>query len=165
MGGKVPVGYNKSYREKNREQILLQRKEYRKSKEYKDWLDRTRVQRTASVSKRQKERKESSVLEWMKHILKSCKSRSKSSVVKTCEITVNDLMAQYEKQNGLCGICGLPMEWKQESLMSISVDRIDNSLGYTVDNIHLVGKWLNIGRGTAPLSEIKLIMERLKISG
>ena len=41
------------------------------------------------------------------------------------------------------------------SLNSISIDRIDNNLGYTIENTHLVVKWINIGRRNATLDQIK----------
>jgi hypothetical protein len=124
-------------------------------------VDETREVRTVKVTARQRERKESGYEEWLKYLLKSCKSREKANHLKPCTLTLEELVVQYHKQNGLCGICGLQLEWKQESLMSISIDRIDNSLGYHAANIHLVAKWLNIGRGTAPLDEIRSIVQRI----
>ena len=164
MGGKSTPEYQKEYRAKKNEEIKKQRAAYRKTPEYKAWLDATREYRTAYGSKRQKERKESSVEEWLKHLLKSCKSRKRKKENKPiqCTLTLEVLLDQFNKQNGLCGICQLPLEWKQESLMSISIDRIDNNLDYTPENIHLVAKWLNIGRGTSSLQDIREIVNRLR---
>ena len=162
MGGRNTPQYNKEYREQKKEEIKQQRAAYRKSSEYQTWLESTREARTKYGTKRQRDRKESSVKEWLKHLLKSCKSRKKTNALKECSLTIDDLLKQFDKQNGLCGICGLPLEWKHGSLMSISIDRIDNNLGYTPENVHLVAKWLNIGRGTSSLYEIRELVNRLR---
>lgn len=48
-------------------------------------------------------------------------------------ITIDDIKAQYEKQNGLDYYTGLPLEDK----LDISIDRIDSSKGYEPENIVL----------------------------
>lgn len=60
-------------------------------------------------------------------------------------LTIADLDAQYEKQNGLCYYTGIPLELPDttksytgnEKNKNVSIDRLDSSLDYTPDNIVL----------------------------
>lgn len=58
------------------------------------------------------------------------------------EITVQDLEDQYVIQNGLCFYTGEPL------VNEISVDRYDNQLGYTKENIRLCLSYINIMKYT-----------------
>lgn len=62
-------------------------------------------------------------------------------------LTIDDLLALFEEQDGCCAITGLPMTWGQENLhgnngtrrgTNISFDRIDASKGYILSNLRLV---------------------------
>lgn len=55
------------------------------------------------------------------------------------EITLDDLQIQWDKQKGICALSGLSIGIG----MNASVDRINSSLGYTVDNIQFVDKRIN----------------------
>lgn len=49
----------------------------------------------------------------------------------------------YDKQNGLCAISGVPIKLirdvnKHNNLQTASLDRIDNSIGYTEENVQLI---------------------------
>jgi hypothetical protein len=68
------------------------------------------------------------------------------------EITCDDIKELYFKQNGLCALSGLTMttdtymtKGNQHIInkMNISIDRINSDLGYTKDNIQLVGAMIN----------------------
>ena len=65
----------------------------------------------------------------------------------------NYLVELYKKQKGLCAITGFSMKMERGGKSSdenykynISMDRIDNSLGYVVGNIRLVTKQANVMR-------------------
>lgn len=63
------------------------------------------------------------------------------------EISKEDVINLFDKQGGFCAITGFPMQTTQESGINdyaVSVDRIDSSEGYTLDNIHLVCARVNI---------------------
>lgn len=67
-----------------------------------------------------------------------------------CDITVEDLILLYEKQEGRCALSGIEMRVgsKRNSDGSnnphgISVDRIDNSMPYTIENVWLICMSLN----------------------
>lgn len=68
------------------------------------------------------------------------------------EISTDDIKELYEKQKGLCALTGIPMttdtymtKGNQHIInkMNISIDRINSDLGYTKDNIQLVGAMIN----------------------
>lgn len=60
-------------------------------------------------------------------------------------ITLQDLDNQWKKQSGVCAISGIPITVKKKNTerTSASVDRIDSSQGYTVENIQWVHKDIN----------------------
>lgn len=63
-------------------------------------------------------------------------------------ITKEDMWQQWLKQEGKCALSGIPITIernykKMKEGMSASLDRIDSTKGYTVDNIQWVHKDLN----------------------
>lgn len=77
-------------------------------------------------------------------------------------ITPDDIEALYKSQAGLCALSGYTMNLNRGTIYSISVDRLDNSLGYVIDNIRLVCKAVNIMRNT--LSDLELVAFCKKIA-
>lgn len=62
-------------------------------------------------------------------------------------ITTKDIIDQYEKQQGLSYFLKIPLDiTMKDKLSSISIDRIDNSKGYTKGNFTLVTRFENMGR-------------------
>lgn len=60
-------------------------------------------------------------------------------------LTFEDLQLLYESQRGNCALTGLPMHaTTDESDLSVSVDRIDNNLGYVLGNVRLVCSRVNL---------------------
>jgi hypothetical protein len=55
------------------------------------------------------------------------------------------LKKQYQKQNGLCAISGVPLELQigEHVEHKCSVDRINSDKGYTIKNIQLTTWWVN----------------------
>ena len=71
-------------------------------------------------------------------------------------ITVDDLVALFDEQHGRCALTGeeltLP-QWagkKNAPYYNVSIDRIDSDEGYTVDNIQLVTKTVNMCKMDLP---------------
>jgi len=58
------------------------------------------------------------------------------------EITIEDIQKTLEEQKYKCAYTG----WAVEFGKNASVDRIDSSLGYTVDNIEIVDKTINMAK-------------------
>ena len=70
-------------------------------------------------------------------------------------ITKDDIKNLWEHQKGLCAITGFQMELAKSQKTSrarsfspyrLSIDRIDNNIGYTKDNIRMVCAYVNIMR-------------------
>lgn len=85
--------------------------------------------------------------------VKKCKGRSLT-------ITQDQLAKLWERQNGVCNITGIEMQLpgnKRNRIPKcprlVSVDRIDNDKGYTIDNIHLVCLAINYGRKNANVAD------------
>jgi hypothetical protein len=83
------------------------------------------------------------------------------------DITVEDIDALYQEQDGLCAYSGLPISWSVEGWdHSASIDRVDNDKGYLVGNIQLVHKKINMMRGSLSDEEFKelctLIADKVK---
>ncbi len=78
------------------------------------------------------------------------KKMKKGAVKRNLEfsININDIWETFLKQNRKCAISGRDIYfsktfWKTESRQTASVDRKDNSIGYTAENIHIVHKDMN----------------------
>lgn len=73
-----------------------------------------------------------------------CHAKSRNLELK---ISIKDVWNLYEKQNGKCALSGVPIKFgkitRNKGDISASLDRIDSSRGYTLDNIQLVHKDIN----------------------
>ena len=65
------------------------------------------------------------------------------------EITIEDIANQYSKQKERCAFTGFEVFFGIDA----SVDRIDSSKGYTIDNIQIVHKTLNLMKRDIPNDE------------
>lgn len=64
-------------------------------------------------------------------------------------ITIDDVYKLYDKQNGKCSMTGIDISFEN---LNVSVDRIDSSLGYTLNNIQLVYRPINFMKQNLPNS-------------
>ena len=66
-----------------------------------------------------------------------------------CTITIEDVWNQYVKQGKVCNLTGKEIGWcpRIRRNGTASIDRIDSSKGYTIDNIQLVHKDVNFMKG------------------
>lgn len=93
----------------------------------------------------------SSVENFLKYKLTN--SYAKKTVEHT--ITHEDLISQYNKQDGKCYYSGrtLTIEMRTKCLDSLSIDRVDSTKGYTPDNIVLCCSIINIMKLNTPKTE------------
>jgi len=63
-------------------------------------------------------------------------------------ITAEDMLEKYNQQNGKCALSGIDItlqrNYKKYKKMTASLDRIDSSKSYTIDNIQWVHRDINI---------------------
>lgn len=59
-------------------------------------------------------------------------------------LTIEDIWNLYEEQEGVCALSGVPIGWSEKGLTATaSIDRIDSSEGYILENVQLVHKDIN----------------------
>lgn len=60
-------------------------------------------------------------------------------------LTLDNIHKMWEFNNGLCAATGVPMTWKKTdpAITRVTVDRIDSTRGYTLDNVWLVTSGFN----------------------
>jgi hypothetical protein len=59
----------------------------------------------------------------------------------------------YEKQGGMCYYTGVKLTFNTHDWSSLSIDRIDNDLGYTEDNIVLTTRFVNSSKNIQTTEE------------
>jgi hypothetical protein len=64
----------------------------------------------------------------------------------TLEVTFEQCLELYHKQNGKCAISGRVLVGNAGHVDKISIDRIDSTLSYSIDNIQLVTVQVNRGK-------------------
>jgi hypothetical protein len=76
------------------------------------------------------------------------------------EITNEVIQQKLIEQDGKCYVSKQPLVMKENDWYGISLDRLNNDLGYTVENTILVTKFVNSSKNTLSLHEyIKLLNE------
>lgn len=65
--------------------------------------------------------------------LLSCKTSAKKRG-QEFSLTRNDFLQMWDAQGGLCVYTGMQMELQPNTLLSVSVERVDSSIGYTASN-------------------------------
>ena len=65
--------------------------------------------------------------------LRSCKTSARKRG-QEFSLTRQDFLDMWEQQDGLCVYTGLPLELAPNTLFSVSVERVNNDIGYTPDN-------------------------------
>ena len=80
------------------------------------------------------------------------KSLGNNVRIEAVEITYEDILKKYNDQGGLCFYSKLPLDEKYNYVykhpFAISVERVDNKQGYTMQNIKLTRRFFNLGRGS-----------------
>jgi hypothetical protein len=99
--------------------------------------------RTTAKQYKSHARNPEAFLRWKYSKLTDRVKKMKKSIVS--DITINELIAIYNAQQGKCALSGLPMTHNAPGFIysNISIDRIDPNGGYTKNNVRLVMKILN----------------------
>lgn len=71
-------------------------------------------------------------------------------------ITIDELVQMWKDQDGKCAITGLTMTWRRGKRFdtSISIDRVDQSIGYERSNLRLICDSVNRFRGDGSDAEM-----------
>lgn len=77
-----------------------------------------------------------------KIFLQSCK-RSALKRNQAFELTIEDVVGFWNKQNKVCAYSGVEMTLEAGRLNTVSIERIDSSVGYTKENTVLVCNIVN----------------------
>lgn len=98
------------------------------------------------------------------HKAKDRRAKQKTRSPQRClfTITVEDVIALWDKQGGLCAISGMPMAHEFKNLRSASIDRIDSNNGYVPGNIQLVCQWVNYAKNNHSDAEIREVLSEFK---
>jgi hypothetical protein len=70
-----------------------------------------------------------------------------------CELTRGDLLKLWKMQRGRCAYSGRVMTPRCNRLNTVSVERIDPSRGYTLDNVVLICDAVNTAKNDLSLTE------------
>lgn len=74
----------------------------------------------------------------------SMKQKSGMSRGYSWTITIEDVWNLYEQQGKVCALSGRSIKWSDRGLTAtVSIDRIDSSEGYILENVQLVHKDVN----------------------
>lgn len=81
-------------------------------------------------------------------------------------LTLDDLKSIYP-HNGLCPIFGFKLEWNSKGFRetSPSIDRIDSSKGYTIDNVQIISWKANRIKSYATIEELETVINYMKSGG
>lgn len=82
---------------------------------------------------------------FIRDALTQCAKRSKKSGME-CNLTVESLTKVFEDSKWICAETGKELSILVHDNYKASIDRIDSSKGYTVDNIQIVGSIVNIAK-------------------
>lgn len=79
------------------------------------------------------------------------------------DINLDFCLDLFRKQKGLCALSGVPIRLNrvQDTEISASLDRIDNSKGYTEENVRWVHKHINKSKWDIPDEEYFFWCEKI----
>lgn len=77
-------------------------------------------------------------------------------------LTYDQLRKLYKDQNQLCIYTGLPLKLNRNDHMTISIDRVDSSKGYSLENCVLCGAVINLMKLDLTIEEFKYFCGKVK---
>lgn len=125
--------------------------EFNKGLKNKTRHDYSRECKTCESIRKKERRKrlnDSDIEHFFRHLIYGCRTRCRA-IGKVCNLTPNDLIDLYEKQNHKCAISGLEMTTLRragKNIYNASIDRISPGKDYTLENVRLVCNHVNMMR-------------------
>ena len=138
--------YSKKHYQKNKEKCKEQVKQWRKENPdkvkaiHKKWRESNK-EKVEKQHQKYKKTLSGCLATKLGHLKKQKRNRTLDF-----EINKDDLLELWGSQDGRCAISNYPMKYNFNSLFSVSVDRIDSSLGYIKQNIQLVCQGINFAK-------------------
>jgi hypothetical protein len=78
-----------------------------------------------------------------------------------CELTTDYVLGCY-LANNRCALTGIPMAAYRAGCLSLSLDRIDSNGPYSIANVRLVCRGINLARGIRPDNEVITWLEAIR---
>ncbi len=77
----------------------------------------------------------------------------------------DEILKKFDEQDGKCYWSGLPLKEEYNYIkhhpLAISVERLDNQLGYTYENTVLTRRLYNLGRMAFPEDEFRKVLKEM----
>lgn len=116
----------------------------------------------AAISGKYLDFRKTSVENSLLSVLWGCRSRAKRRDV-VCNVSDEEVLQLLIKQNGKCAKTGIILEpskqdgFKNKNPYTVSIDRVNNSKGYTIDNIELVCTIFNLFKNSYDIKDVENI--------
>jgi hypothetical protein len=111
-------------------------------------------------NKEKKAYREKGGRKWYENLLSSSRKRSLETNM-PFEINSRFMNELKIAQNGMCYWFNVPIDFTlQDKLRRPSIDRLDNSKGYTKDNVVLTTQFANLGRQSESVTNFRLFLEK-----
>tara|TARA_B110000495_G_C22365413_1_gene238405 strand:+ start:52 stop:417 length:366 start_codon:yes stop_codon:yes gene_type:complete len=95
------------------------------------------------------------------------KNKGQGLTVKEIDLTHNDLIQKFSDQEGKCYWSGIRFDESYNYItrhpLAISVDRLNNNIGYTFSNVALTLRVFNLGRASYS-GDFESVIETIKES-
>lgn len=134
--------YNNRYRESHRDELKVRHRES---------YQRDKKKRQAAVRAANQRSPEAFIRNLLHSIIKRCNqakvgNHKLNPVCLNIDITYDYIVELYNKHDGRCAITGIKMTHEFGDMKSISIDRIDSSIGYLKPNVQLVCQAVNLAK-------------------
>lgn len=149
--------YHKIYRAKNIAAI---------QKQHRDSYQRDKKKRQEAVKIAVEKSPESFIRYLWHHLRKDRREQVRlghlNPVCLNVTVTYEDLVKLWNSQSGICPISRVPMVHKRGDMKAISIDRIDSSKGYTLENIQLVCQCINLMKNKRSNEEVLAFLNMME---
>jgi dUTP pyrophosphatase len=89
---------------------------------------------------------------WLNNRLRIKKNDSKRSGI-ACDISIDYLKKQWLAQDGKCYYLHIPLNIGGKNLRTITLERLDSSVGYIEGNVVFASRFANYAKNAAPIDE------------
>ena len=101
--------------------------------------------------------------EFSPYLLDTKKRATKKNI--PYNLTEENLRELFDSQEGKCAITGVPIHIKRykdtKNIFQASIDRLDNTKGYTIDNIQFTSLGANYMRNTFSIEDVKSMLDSI----